>query len=130
VRTLPGRGTGGKARSERCHVLSGGVIGEPGPSRSAPPTRWPAGRAPLLRPAPFVSLLPTPATTSGRLFAGIALLGLVPLALGSCRNQAADAAGGRGAEYAIGVALNPQRPGMNTIYRGVELAVEQLNRER
>jgi branched-chain amino acid transport system substrate-binding protein len=28
------------------------------------------------------------------------------------------------------VALNPQRPGMQTIYNGVELAVEQLNRER
>ena len=77
-----------------------------------------------------MSLQPAPTSTSGRLFAGFALLVLAALALGGCRNQGADAAGGRGGEYAIGVALNPQRPGMHTIYRGVELAVEQLNRER
>jgi branched-chain amino acid transport system substrate-binding protein len=33
-------------------------------------------------------------------------------------------------DVAIGVALNPQRPGMHTVYRGVELAIEQLNVER
>ena len=47
-----------------------------------------------------------------------------------CRNQAGEGGGARGGEYAIGVALNPQRPGMHTIYRGVDLAVDQLNRER
>jgi branched-chain amino acid transport system substrate-binding protein len=52
------------------------------------------------------------------------------LILGGCRNQPGDVATSRGGEYAIGVALNPQRPGMHTIYRGVELAVDQLNRER
>lgn len=31
---------------------------------------------------------------------------------------------------AIGVALNPQRPGMASIYQGVELAVAQLNAQR
>ena len=38
--------------------------------------------------------------------------------------------GGHSGEIAIGVALNPQRPGMHTIYRGVELAIAQLNEER
>lgn len=33
-------------------------------------------------------------------------------------------------EIAIGVALNPQRPGMHTVYRGVEIALAQLNAER
>ena len=55
---------------------------------------------------------------------------LATLTVAGCRNQQADGAGSRGGEYAIGVALNPQRPGMHTIYRGVELAVDQLNRER
>jgi branched-chain amino acid transport system substrate-binding protein len=76
-----------------------------------------------------VSLLPIPASTYRHLSVGT-LLVLAPLTLGSCRNQGSDQGGGRGGEYAIGVALNPQRPGMNTIYRGVELAVDQLNRER
>lgn len=127
----PGAPQAARRALTRCHAPSGGVIREPGPepvgSASAAARR--AG-APLLRPAPLVSLLPTPANRSGRLFAGVALFVLAPLAIGSCRNQAADPAGGRGGEYAIGVALNPQRPGMHTIYRGVELAVEQLNRER
>ena len=35
-----------------------------------------------------------------------------------------------GDEIAIGVALNPQRAGMHTVYRGVELAIAQLNEER
>ena len=46
-----------------------------------------------------------------------------------------SACGGRGQEVSgdavlIGVALNPQRPGMHTVYRGVEIAIEQLNAER
>ncbi len=78
-----------------------------------------------------MSLPSIPARTRRRLLAGVRALILLPLTLGSCRNQPGDAAGGgRGGDYAIGVALNPQRPGMHTIYRGVELAVEQLNRER
>ena len=50
--------------------------------------------------------------------------------LGGCGGQVVDGAGRRSDEWAIGVALNPQRPGMHTIYNGVELAVEQLNQER
>ena len=62
----------------------------------------------------------------------VLLLALAATAvLGGCESGSADAAtASDGAEYAIGVALNPQRPGMHTIYNGVELAVEQLNRER
>jgi branched-chain amino acid transport system substrate-binding protein len=57
---------------------------------------------------------------------------VIPLAvvLGSCRQQAATGGVDRGGQVAIGVALNPQRPGMATIIRGVELAIDQLNRER
>lgn len=43
----------------------------------------------------------------------------------SCSGPAAESD-----TIAIGVALNPQRPGMHTIYRGVELAVAKLNSER
>ncbi len=53
-----------------------------------------------------------------------ALLGIV-LALGCSRGAEV-----KGGEIAIGVALNPQRPGMHTVYRGVEIAVAQLNAER
>ena len=57
---------------------------------------------------------------------GGVLLALVAPA--GCRDQG----GGDvpGASVAIGVALNPQRPGMHTVYRGAEMAVEQLNAER
>lgn len=99
--------------------------------RPPPSIRWhPKGlRSTSPDPRP-VSLLPLPAHTSGRLLSGACLI-VVSLALGSCRNGGADAGGAeRGGEYAIGVALNPQRAGMHTIYRGVELAVDQLNRER
>jgi len=58
--------------------------------------------------------------TSGR--AAVAALLLLPL---GCRKGA-----GSSDDVAIGVALNPQRPGMHTVYRGVELAIEQLNAER
>jgi branched-chain amino acid transport system substrate-binding protein len=71
-----------------------------------------------------------PAHPGARLRAVICILVPPALLLGGCRSQASDAVGGRGGEYAIGVALNPQRPGMHTIYRGVELAIEQLNRDR
>ena len=36
----------------------------------------------------------------------------------------------RADEWAIGVALNPKRPGMQTIYNGVTLAVDHLNQQR
>ena len=52
------------------------------------------------------------------------------LLLGACRGQGAAGDAPRNDGIAIGVALNPQRPGMKTIYNGVELAIEQLNRER
>lgn len=93
-------------------------------------TRRPVGRRLTPQPHTLVSLLPLPATRSSRLRAGCPLVALGLALLGGCRNQPGDASAGRGGEYAIGVALNPQRPGMHTIYRGVELAVDQLNRER
>lgn len=48
--------------------------------------------------------------------------GLCALASVSCAGAASDQR-----EIGIAVALNPQRPGMQTIYNGVELAVAQLN---
>jgi branched-chain amino acid transport system substrate-binding protein len=56
------------------------------------------------------------------------LIGL--LLFGACRGQGATGDAPQADGIAIGVALNPQRPGMRTIYNGVELAIEQLNRER
>ena len=77
-----------------------------------------------------MSLQHRPATPTGRTTSlALALLVLLSAAAG-CRNQAGEGATARGGEYAIGVGLNPQRPGMHTIYRGVDLAVDQLNRER
>ena len=60
------------------------------------------------------------------------LLGLLigALTLGGCGGQTVEGAAARGDEWAIGVALNPKRPGMQTIYNGVELAVDHLNQER
>lgn len=58
--------------------------------------------------------------SSGR--AAVAALLLLPL---GCRKG-----GTSSDEVAIGVALNPQRPGMHTVYRGVALAIEQLNAGR
>ena len=54
-----------------------------------------------------------------------ALLSAVCLVL-ACNGGAS----GHSGNIAIGVALNPQRPGMHTVYRGVELAIAQLNTER
>ncbi len=65
-----------------------------------------------------------------RLRARLPILLIGALTLGSCRGKPADLIRPRGREWAIGVALNPQRAGMQTIYNGVELAVEQLNQER
>jgi branched-chain amino acid transport system substrate-binding protein len=75
-----------------------------------------------------VPLPPPPAPTRRRSW--LLLLLLSALALGGCGGQTVEGAPSRGNEWAIGVALNPQRPGMQTIYNGVELAVEQLNQER
>ena len=58
------------------------------------------------------------------------LLLLSTIGLGSCGGQVVEGSVSRGNEWAIGVALNPKRPGMQTIYNGVELAIEQLNQER
>src|SRR5215207_4518822 len=54
-----------------------------------------------------------------------ALLAALPLAIGGCTQREAA-----GDEIAIAVALNPQRPGMQSVYNGVQLAVTDLNRER
>ena len=53
-------------------------------------------------------------------------------ALAACAGgDARPATAGGGADsVAIGVALNPQRPGMESIYQGVELAVAELNARR
>ena len=45
----------------------------------------------------------------------------------ACRRDGAEVSGDA---VTIGVALNPQRAGMHTVYRGVEIAIEQLNTER
>ena len=58
------------------------------------------------------------------------LLLLSTIGLGSCGGQVVEGVTARGNEWAIGVALNPKRPGMQTIYNGVELAIDQLNQER
>ncbi len=47
------------------------------------------------------------------------------LASASCTRSA-----GGGGEVGIGVALDPKRAGMQTIYNGVQLAVDQLNTQR
>ena len=65
--------------------------------------------------------------TFGRLASLIILCTVLPA---SCLQQAGTGGTGRGGQVAIGVALNPQRPGMETIIRGVDLAIDQLNRER
>jgi len=51
------------------------------------------------------------------------------LVAGLCALVSVSCSGGAGdrREIGIAVALNPQRPGMQTIYNGVELAVAQLN---
>ncbi|HEU4628566.1 MAG TPA: ABC transporter substrate-binding protein [Gemmatimonadaceae bacterium] len=71
-----------------------------------------------------------------------ALLATSGLALAACAGADARPADGgdragpgagtaaRGDSVAIGVALNPQRPGMTSILQGVELAVAQLNAQR
>ena len=62
--------------------------------------------------------------------ARIFLLLLFTFGMGSCGGQVVEGTVARGNEWAIGVALNPKRPGMQTIYNGVALAVDQLNQER
>lgn len=74
-------------------------------------------------------LRPTPAPPR-RIRARLLTVLLGTLALGSCGGQTMEGAPAGRDEWAIGVALNPRRPGMQTIYNGVELAVEHLNRER
>lgn len=51
-----------------------------------------------------------------------ALVLVAPLLLSSCSRRVSP-----GAEIGIAVALNPQRAGMQSIYNGVQLAVDQLN---
>jgi len=50
-------------------------------------------------------------------------------ACGDAAPRALRAASPRGDTVAIGIALNPQRPGMQSIYNGADLAVEVLNAE-
>jgi branched-chain amino acid transport system substrate-binding protein len=59
-------------------------------------------------------------------------LAMGALALMSWSASLAGCSGSRsaGSEIGIGVALDPQRPGMQSIYNGVELAVTQLNGQR
>ena len=61
-----------------------------------------------------------------RLFTRTATVLLAATALSSCD----PGSGAHEGDIAIGVALNPQRPGMHTVYRGVEIAIAQLNAER
>ena len=53
-----------------------------------------------------------------------ALLLASPLAVGGCDERV-----GVGNEIGIAVALNPQRAGMQSIYNGVQLAVNELNKQ-
>ena len=62
--------------------------------------------------------------------ARIFLLLLCTIGMGSCGGQVVDGPVARSGDWAIGVALNPKRPGMQTIYNGVELAIDHLNQER
>jgi branched-chain amino acid transport system substrate-binding protein len=75
-----------------------------------------------MRPAPLplgpVVMLRTLQRRAQR--AGLCAFGA--LVLGACSRQ-----GAAGNEVGIAVALDPQRAGMQSIYNGVELAVEQLN---
>ena len=81
------------------------------------------------RTTPLVPIRPSPAPLrSWRVRFPLILLSA--LAFGGCGGQTIEAAPERADEWAIGVALNPKRPGMQTIYNGVELAVEHLNQER
>ena len=52
---------------------------------------------------------------------------LAALGTAACSRDGAEVSGDA---VSIGVALNPQRAGMHTVYRGVEIAIEQLNAER
>src|SRR3954466_11759653 len=66
-------------------------------------------------------------TRRPRAAAGRRLLTLAALiAVAGCRR---DAAGNTGNVIGIAVALNPQRAGMQSIYNGVQLAVNDLNKE-
>ena len=108
------------SRAGGCQRPEGGVIGERAPARAARLHRIP-------QPCPH---LPShdPRLRAHR--ARILLLFLCMVGLGSCGGQVVEGTVARSGDWAIGVALNPRRPGMQTIYNGVELAIEQLNRER
>ena len=72
--------------------------------------------------------LHTPTLRADR--ARILLLLLCATGMGSCGGQVVEGPVARSGDWAIGVALNPRRAGMQTIYNGVELAVDHLNQER
>ena len=116
------RGAGHPAsRPHGCHRAAGGVLGEPTPGpRTSAPERIPQPRHHL--PLHDRPLRPHRAR--------ILLLLASSLGAGSCGGQVAEGPVSRSGDWAIGVALNPKRPGMETIYNGVELAIDHLNRER
>ncbi len=67
--------------------------------------------------------MPTPFSRLSLVRGGLRALALgLPLLLSACSRRVAV-----GGEIGIGVALNPQRAGMQSIYNGVQLAVEHLN---
>jgi branched-chain amino acid transport system substrate-binding protein len=57
-------------------------------------------------------------------------LGALALALGCASLASCSRPASAGGEIGIGVALDPRRAGMQSIYNGVELAVTQLNGQR
>jgi branched-chain amino acid transport system substrate-binding protein len=63
--------------------------------------------------------------TRARLAARTSTIAFVLLASSSCSRSAASSG-----EIGIGVALDPKRAGMQSIYNGVQLAVDQLNAQR
>jgi len=63
--------------------------------------------------------------TRARLAARTSTVAFVLLASSSCSRSAASSG-----EIGIGVALDPKRAGMQSIYNGVQLAVDQLNAQR
>lgn len=93
----------------------------PAPLRSTPAVA--RRRAPRAHPR----LRAAVRTAAGTALLATALL----LGVAGCRGAAPSAAGGAGGApadtIAIGVALNPERPGMDAIHNGVDLAVAALN---
>jgi branched-chain amino acid transport system substrate-binding protein len=86
-------------------------------------------------PPQFPPRLAAPRPAPAHRLAALATLAALALGTAACGTAGAGAAPpagrtGGGDSVAIGIALNPQRPGMRSIYEGAELAIAALNAEQ